>query len=56
MASGFEIEFGFVDPAWACTEPVDPGTHRVVSDGCVALYDDQRLPFELTKEVRGTTP
>ena len=36
---GFEIEFGFVAPDWARTEPLDGGTARVVRDGCVPLHD-----------------
>ena len=39
MTSGLEIEFGFVEPAWASTSPVDGGTRRVVRDGLIVLID-----------------
>ncbi|MGW1410139.1 nucleotidyltransferase domain-containing protein [Streptomyces sp. NPDC002403] len=38
-ASGLEVEFGIGSPTWAKTDPVDPGTHRVVTDGVRLLYD-----------------
>lgn len=37
--SGLEVEIGFGSPDWARTDPVDPGTRRVVSDGAVPLLD-----------------
>lgn len=43
LPSGFEIEFGFVDPSWAEVVPVDPGTRVVISGGCEAWYDPQGL-------------
>ncbi len=43
LASGLEIEFGFASPKWAETDPVDPGTARVVLDGCVPLLDRDKL-------------
>ena len=43
LASGFEIEFGFAPPNWAETNPVDPGTARVVLHGCVPLLDRDEL-------------
>jgi len=39
LASGLEVELGFVDPSWAETDPVDPGTAAVVRGGCRALHD-----------------
>ncbi len=39
LDSGLEIEFGFGEPSWAATAPVDPGTGRVVTDGCQVLFD-----------------
>jgi predicted nucleotidyltransferase len=39
LQSGLEVEFGFTAPSWAATAPVDPGTARVISDGCVPLVD-----------------
>jgi len=43
LASGLEIEFGFAPPSWAKTNPVDPGTARVVLGGCVPLSDRDKL-------------
>ena len=43
LASGLQIEFGFASPNWAETNPVDPGTARVVRDGCVPLLDPNEL-------------
>lgn len=36
---GLEVEFGLTTPDWAETQPVDPGTARVVRDGMRSLYD-----------------
>ncbi|MFC9284556.1 nucleotidyltransferase domain-containing protein [Streptomyces collinus] len=38
-ACGLEVELGVGSPAWAKTDPVDPGTHRVVTDGARVLHD-----------------
>ena len=39
-----EVEVGITEPAWATTDPVDPGTRRVVTDGLRILHDpDGRL-------------
>ena len=35
---GPEVEYGFTTPEWAA-QPVDAGTHRVVTDGCRILFD-----------------
>lgn len=37
--SGFVVEIGVVPMSWADTDPVDPGTHRVISDGHSVLHD-----------------
>ena len=37
--SGLEVEVGIGSPAWAKTDPVDPGTRRVVTDGARLLHD-----------------
>jgi predicted nucleotidyltransferase len=39
LSSGLEVEFGFVAPSWAATDPVDPGTASVVRDGCKPIED-----------------
>ncbi|MFH8473717.1 nucleotidyltransferase family protein [Streptomyces sp. NPDC018000] len=38
-ASGLEVEIGIGSPEWAQTDPVDPGTRRVVTDGARPLHD-----------------
>lgn len=37
--SGLEIEFGIGSPTWANTNPLAPGTRRVVTDGARSLHD-----------------
>lgn len=37
--AGLEVEINIGTPGWADTDPVDPGTRRVVSDGARALHD-----------------
>lgn len=39
LPSGLEVEFDFAPPSWASTDPVDPGTARVVSGGCRPIHD-----------------
>ena len=42
-SSGVEIDLGVVSPRWAATDPVDPGTRRVASEGLQVLYDPDDL-------------
>jgi hypothetical protein len=49
---GREIEFNFASPDWACV-PVDPGTHRVVSDGMHILFDPQDVFGSVQRTVLG---
>ena len=42
LSSGLEVDFGFVDPSWTATDPVDPGTASVVLDGCQPMLDRRR--------------
>jgi uncharacterized protein len=49
----FEVEIGFARPAWAEVKPLDPGTQRVVADGCRVLYDPDRLLARLCAAVGG---
>jgi hypothetical protein len=51
VASGLEIEFGFAPPNWAETDPVDPGTAGVVSDGCTPILDHGELLQKLVEAV-----
>jgi len=51
VASGLEIEFGFAPPGWAGTDPVDPGTAGVVSDGCTPILDHGELLRKLVEAV-----
>lgn len=41
-ANGDEIEFGITNPAWA-NVPTDSGTHEVVINGLIPLYDPEKL-------------
>jgi uncharacterized protein len=39
----YEIELTFAGPTWAATNPIDPGTARVISGGCRVLVDKTNL-------------
>ena len=41
--SGLEVEVGIAAPSWAATDPVDPGTRRVVEEGMRIIYDPEEL-------------
>lgn len=45
LHSGFQLEVGIVTPTWA-TLSLDPGTERVLRDGCQILHDPERLLHE----------
>lgn len=47
---GLEVEFGFVEETWADTAPIDPGTHRVVTDGCEPWHDPTGLLARLLSQ------
>ncbi|MFI1169251.1 nucleotidyltransferase domain-containing protein [Streptomyces sp. NPDC020801] len=49
--SGLEVELGIGSPAWAKTDPVDPGTHRVVTDGARVLHDPAGILADLLAAV-----
>jgi hypothetical protein len=36
------VELGIVPPSWAAI-PLDPGTEKVLRDGCRILHDPERL-------------
>jgi hypothetical protein len=48
---GLEVEFGIGPLSWADTDPVDLGTHRVVSDGARILHDPTGLLADLLTAV-----
>jgi uncharacterized protein len=43
LAQAPEMEFGFAPRRWAETAPIDPGTRRVITDGCRILCDPEGL-------------
>ena len=52
LPSGFEVEFGFVEPSWARTDPIDPGTAMVVVDGGLQpVYDPEAVLVRLAAAV-----
>jgi hypothetical protein len=52
-ARGPEVELGITTPAWASTDPVDPGTARVVRDGFRVLFDPTGALGRLVTSVDG---
>jgi uncharacterized protein len=54
LDDGTEIEFSFGSPSWASVDLIDPGTFRVVSDGCQILYDPKDLLGKLIDKIRST--
>ena len=50
-----EVEFGFAPRSWASTAPLDPGTRRIVSDGCRILHDPDGLLTALWVSVSKTS-
>ena len=41
LPSGLEIELGFAGRSWALANPVEPGTARVIREGCSPLVDPE---------------
>ncbi|MEU2611590.1 nucleotidyltransferase domain-containing protein [Micromonospora sp. NPDC007271] len=52
-SSGLEVELGVVPVSWADTDPVDPGTRRVVGDGHRIEYDPVRVLAALSAACAG---
>jgi uncharacterized protein len=48
-----EIEFGFASLSWAEVNPLDPGTRRVIADGCRILHDPRKILSRLCDAVTG---
>ncbi|SOE09103.1 Nucleotidyltransferase domain-containing protein [Streptomyces sp. 2323.1] len=46
-ASGLEVEMGIGPETWAKTDPVDPGTRRVVTGGARLLHDPTGILADL---------
>jgi hypothetical protein len=53
---GTEVEFGITTRSWASTDPVDPGTRNVVSDGMRILHDREKLLESLLTAIRARPP
>lgn len=53
--NGGEVEFGFASPSWADVNPVEPGTGRVIADGCRILHDPEKILSRLCVAVSGAT-
>ncbi|MDK0523879.1 nucleotidyltransferase domain-containing protein [Streptomyces sp. ML-6] len=51
-ASGLEVELNIGSPDWALTNPVDPGTRRVVTDGARPLHDPDAVLAALIQACR----
>ncbi|MEO0806283.1 MAG: nucleotidyltransferase domain-containing protein [Cyanobacteria bacterium J06643_4] len=49
--SCLEVEFSFGQKSWASITPLDPGTKRVIRDGCQILYDPDEIFAELARFV-----
>lgn len=56
LGDGLEVEVGLVDPEWTRTDPVDPGTARVVADGWVVLHDPHGVLARLARAVDARPP
>ena len=39
LPTGLEVELNVTDSRWADTDPLDPGTRRVVADGFQVIHD-----------------
>ncbi|MFE7313469.1 nucleotidyltransferase domain-containing protein [Streptomyces sp. NPDC057555] len=52
LPSGLEVEVNIGSPDWARTDPVDPGTRRVVTDGAHRLHDPEGLLDALIRTCR----
>jgi predicted nucleotidyltransferase len=56
LASGLEVEFGFVAPSWAQIDPLDEGTAGVVERGTRTLYDPDGVVSRLATAVSRRGP
>lgn len=53
LSSGIVVEVGVGRTSWAATDPVDPGTHRVVREGFLIIHDPDGLLTRLVAAVAG---
>jgi uncharacterized protein len=51
LDDGSKIEFSFGLHSWASIDPIDPGTFRVVNDGCQIIYDPEQLLARLIDRI-----
>jgi len=54
LPCGLQVELNVGRPSWASIAPVDDGTRRVVTDGCVAVHDPDALLARLLAAVTAT--
>ncbi len=47
-----EVEFNITTEEWSNTNPIDPGTRRVVSEGMEIVYDPQAILSQLKVAVQ----
>ena len=50
--SGFDVEMGIAPADWAATDPVDPGTYRVMHDGHRIVHDPHGVVAALSRACR----
>jgi uncharacterized protein len=43
LPSGLEVELDVGTSSWACVDPIDSGTRKVVTDGLRVLHDPEGL-------------
>lgn len=51
LHSGLQVELGLVQPGWAAV-PLDPGTAKVLSDGCKILQDRDGILHQAMASLR----
>ena len=56
LPEGIEVDCAVGEPTWARTEPLDPGTKRVVSEGFRVVYDPDGLLAALVRASRAASP
>src|SRR5258706_8345171 len=49
--NGIEVEFNFASKEWTKTNPIDPGTKKVMSNGNKILIDKKGLLKNLNKNI-----